>query len=456
MSKVKVTVYISSHNYGRYLKEAIESVIRQTASSWELILINENSDDNTQDIFDLYKGDIRVKIFNTKRLGIPSAANFALEKSSGEYFIRLDADDIFEDNNLLVLSNYLDHNSDIAMVFPDYYLMDENANVFSQVRRQPFYHKNHQKDVPPNGASIMIRSDVLKKIGGYRTDLGAQDGTDLWSKIINNHKYANVSLPLFYYRRHENNVTNNNKNIINARRRIKADLSGINIEKFKPIIAVIPCRKNYDFISNLWKVELSNGKSLLEITIEKCINSKIFEHIIIASDTNEVKNTIKKFKDNRLEFFERDTQSTILSKPIAHTLDDITSKYDKSYSGITYLGVLQAPFVDTATIEEGINSLIMNDVESTILVEEINTPVFQRTSHGMNQINKNEYIIDDFDTLYSHTRTCVVTRNRNLKKGSLTGSNIISNIAFDKEAFLIKDSRDIAIANLIIDEKKIN
>ena len=455
MSKVKVTVYISSHNYAQYLKESIESVIRQTTSNWELILINENSTDNTQDIFDLYKGDNRVKIFKTKKLGIPSAANFALEKSSGEYFIRLDADDIFEDNNLLVLSNYLDSNSDIAMVFPDFYLMDENGNVFSQVRRQPFYHKNHQRDVPPNGASIMIRSDILRKIGGYRTDLGAQDGTDLWGKIINAHKYANVSLPLFYYRRHENNVTNNNKNIISARRRIKADISGINIDKYKPIIAVIPCRKNYDFVSNLWKVELSNGKSLLDIAIEKCINSSVFDHIIVASDTDEVNKTIINYQDSRLELFKRETQSTILSKPIAHTLDDITSKYDKDYSGVTYLGVIQAPFVDTSTIEEGINSLIMHDVESTILVEEINTPVFQRTSHGMNQINKNDYIIDDFDTLYSHTRTCVVTRNSNLKKGSLTGSNIISNIAYDREAFLIKDERDISIANLILKEKKI-
>ena len=163
---------------------------------------------------------------------------------------------------------------------------------------------------------------------------------------------------------------------------------------------------------------------------------------------------ILNYQDNRLEFFQRDTQSTILSKPIAHTLDDITSKYDKDYLGVTYLGIIQAPFVDTSTIEEGINSLIMHDVESTILVEEINTPVFQRTSHGMNQINKNNYIIDDFDTLYSHTRTCVVTRNSNLKKGSLTGSNIISNIAYDREAFLIKDERDISIANLILKEKK--
>ena len=55
--------------------------------------------------------------------------------------------------------------------------------------------KNHLLDVPANGACTMIRTDALRALGGYREDLGAQDGFDLWSKILDHRKFANVNLP---------------------------------------------------------------------------------------------------------------------------------------------------------------------------------------------------------------------------------------------------------------------
>ena len=122
MKKVKVTVYITSHNYGKYLQDAIESVLRQTIDCWELLLFNDDSTDNTQSIIDLYKGDERIRIFNTDGIGLSRVANLALEYSGGEYIIRLDADDVFDENILLVLSNCLDRDSDVALVFPDYFL----------------------------------------------------------------------------------------------------------------------------------------------------------------------------------------------------------------------------------------------------------------------------------------------------------------------------------------------
>ena len=90
MKKVKVTAYITSHNYGKYLQDAIESVLRQTIDCWELLLFNDDSADNTQSIIDLYKGDERIRIFNTDGIGLSSVANLALKYSGGEYIIRLD------------------------------------------------------------------------------------------------------------------------------------------------------------------------------------------------------------------------------------------------------------------------------------------------------------------------------------------------------------------------------
>ena len=448
-SHYKVTVYIPCFNYGRYLKESIESVLRQTHKNWELLLIDECSSDNSFEIMQLYKNDPRVRIFQTKNIGLPGNANLAAKESLGEYIIRLDADDIFDENNILVLSNYLDIYKDVAIVFPDYYLIDETGCVFSQTRKQPLYLEDHSFDVPPNGASIMVRKSILNKVGGYRVDLGAQDGLDLWTKITKEHKSANVNLPLFYYRKHGNNLTKNTAHIIHARQEIKKDIAIKKYSEFGPIVAVIPCRKNYDFVDNLWKQKIDK-KNLLEMAIDKCVKSKIFTNIIITSDTEEVLKYVNKYDDPRIKFMKRDTESTSLSCPVVKTLEKIIAKVDPEFKGLCFLAALQAPFIKTPTIEELINNLIINDSDSSLLVKEIDSPVFQKSPHGLNQLNFKSFIINDFDTLYLHTRTCVISKNKNFKNGSLTGSNITSTIIDREENIFISNHKDLEYTKFII------
>ena len=93
-----ITVYIASHNYGRYLSDAIESVLRQTVEDWELIIIDDGSTDETPQIVDRYSSHPRISVFCTDNIGLPSVCNLALENAKGKYIIRLDGDDIFDEN----------------------------------------------------------------------------------------------------------------------------------------------------------------------------------------------------------------------------------------------------------------------------------------------------------------------------------------------------------------------
>ena len=161
-----ITVYIVSHNYGRYLSEAVESVFRQSFDNWELIIINDGSSDNTDEIIGLYKDHPKVEVYDTEGIGLPAVNNLAIKKSKGKYIIRLDADDIFEENILLVLSTYMLNHEDAALVFPDYYLMDDNGIVFSQEKNQAPHSEDHLMDSPPNGACSLIKKDVLIELGG--------------------------------------------------------------------------------------------------------------------------------------------------------------------------------------------------------------------------------------------------------------------------------------------------
>lgn len=440
-----VTVYIVSHNYGDYLSDAIESVFRQTFDSWELLLIDDGSSDNTSDLMNLYKGEEKVKIFKTGGIGLPSVCNLALKKARGKYIIRLDGDDIFNENILLILVNYLERHSETVMVFPDYYLVDEFSEIYGEEKRAKLSKKNHLFDVPPNGACTLTRRDILERIGGYREDLGAQDGYDIWSRISQEYKCANVNLPLFYYRRHQNNMTHNARHILAAKRRIKMDSIVNGLLDFRPIIAVIPCRKNFDFCIDLWKQDMC-GKTLLERRLEACVNSGILDYIVVASDNAEVEDTIRLFDDKRIIFIARRKEDTIRSSTIVPTLEKIAERLDPSMHGVTALSYIPTPFVTTGTLEESISTLVMNKADCSMGVEELRDALYKRTSHGLQALNSPRELSVDFDMVYRETSTSLCTRNNNFKSGSLTGPMIINFIVSKEESFFINSYTNLEVA----------
>ncbi|MDD5069571.1 MAG: glycosyltransferase [Candidatus Omnitrophica bacterium] len=448
MKKIKTTVYITSRDYAKYLGEAIESVLTQSVNDWELFLINDGSIDGTKELMNVYKGDKRIHLFETNKIGLPAVANLAIKNARGKYIIRLDADDVFDENALLVLGNHLDRNPDISLVFPDYFLIDETGVIFAHERRQTLYYKNHILDMPANGACTMIRKDVLMKIGGYREDLGAQDGFDLWTKITKKYKCANISMPLFYYRRHGNNMTDNSHRILSSRREIKKDASRDILDDHRPIIAIIPCRENYDFCQNLWKQKIGN-KTLLDLAIQKCLKIDLLDKVVVTADTSKVKSILDKYSDPRLIYINRHKEHTIRSRPIVQTIERVVNKLDIKCKGISVLSYIQAPFATKDTIEEAINTLIMNDADCSIALEEIREPLFKRTKYGLEQINSKSALTSDFDIIYGETRTCLATKNVNIKQGSLTGNKIVNFLIEKEERFFINNEQNLKIARML-------
>ena len=444
----KVTVYLVSHNYGKFLEKAIESVLKQTFTSWELLLIDDNSTDDTSEIMNHYRSDPRVRIFKTEGIGLPSVANLAVRESKGEYIIRLDGDDFFDENILLVLVQILERSPDVALAFPDYYLINEEGEIFSHERREKISESNHAVDYPPHGAATLIRKSVLQKIGGYREDLKAQDGFDLWAKIKDNYQSENVNLPLFYYRRHGANLTNNSYRILYARRQIKKDAITSELQSLKLCLGVIPCRKAYDFKQNLWNADL-NGKSLLEKKIQIYLNTNLFDKIIVASDTDEVLPIIEKFKNPKVVFFQRAMEDTYRSRSIAKSLAKIAEAFDPNCEGITVLSYIPSPFVTTESLEEAVYTLVMTKADSSVGVEEVREPVYHRTPFGLQAVKHVGIFRSDFDAVYREANIAVATKNTNLKTGSLTGPSIAHFIVAPKESFFIDSEEKLEVARIM-------
>ena len=449
---LKISVYVVSHNYGHFLEHAVESVLRQTIDDWELLIFDDNSSDNTQEVMNLYHGDPRIKLFSTNGVGLPAVCNKALKAAAGEYIIRLDGDDVFDENILLVLSHWLDRHPEHAMVFPDYFFIDEHGEVFGQERRTRVFDKNHVLDMPANGACCLFRRNILMDLGGYREDLGRQDGFDIWVKMLGRHKCANVNIPLFYYRRHSSNLTSNMHRIFDARRNIKLDAIVDDLDGARPILAVIPCRRNYDFCPDVWQRKIA-GKTLLEWSIDKCVRSELFDRIIIASDNEDVLHVLKQFKDPRLVYFERDPKDTIRSRNIAVTLDKIADKYDPQREGTIVLSYIQAPFVTTAVMEEAVSTLVLNKADCSFGVQEIPDRLYRRDANGLQLINPPRGLTSDFDLVYRQANCALASRSRNMQKGSLSGPYIVNFIVAAEECFFIDSEHDFKIANVIAEDK---
>ena len=417
----KVTVYIASHNYGRFAEEAIASVFRQTMSDWELLLINDGSSDDTKKIFDRYADADRVQVIHTDGIGLPSVNNLALRNARGKYLVRLDADDYFDENILLILSNYLDHDDDLAVVFPDYYLVDENGGIFSHEWRSRLHLKDKVLDEPPNGACTMIRAEVLRKVGAYREDLGAQDGLDLWLKIKDSYGSRNVNLPLFYYRRHGLNLTDKPMKIVNARRSLKRDAALKDIDQVRPVIALIPCRRRNDFVEDLWEQQIA-GKSLLARAIETCLASDAIDKVVVACDNLKAEQELVPYKhDSRLDFMLREESLALPSVSILDTLNLVVERYDSEGSGLILVNYIQSPFMTHDTLEEALTSLILSDSDSAFSIEKIQHEIYRRDEGGLKPIPTMPGSLAKSESLYRDrppVLQCVQT-------SSTTGRNVL-------------------------------
>ena len=454
-SEVKITVYIASHNYGHFLKDAIESVLNQSVENWEMILINDNSSDNTRELMDMYADHERIRVFHTDGIGLPSVANLALKHARGEYIVRLDGDDIFDENILLVLGNYLDKNQDTALVFPDYYLVDDDGGIFQSERRAKVFDENHMLDIPAHGACTMIRTDVLKELGGYRTDLGAQDGFDFWTKVLNRYKCGNVNVPLFYYRRHGKNLTSSSQRIFRARRAIKKDASAAIRQDEGRTIAVIPCRKYYDFTTDLWSKPLAdNSGSLLDISIKRCLASDEIDLVIVSSDNLEVQSVVKQYQHPKLRFHQRQSKDTLRSRPISIAIKDMIRTFDLKDEDIIVLSYLQAPFTTIESLREAVDTMVMNEADSAFAIKEITDTVYQRTAHGLNSINYRGQLKADFDILYRDARVSTAFKVGNLKHGSINGSRRVHFVVPDAETHFMENKEDFNVARALFQIRK--
>lgn len=449
-----VTAYITNYNYGRYVRQAIESVLEQTFSDFELIIIDDGSIDDSRSIINEFANHPKVRIIFQENKGLNRSNNIALRAARGSYIMRLDADDFLDPNALLVMTKIMEAKPDLGLVFPDYYYVDEDGNILGLERRHDFKDAVTLKDQPAHGACTLIRKRVLIGVGGYSEEYRCQDGYDLWLRFIKKHEVENVNLPLFYYRRHGNNLTENNEFILETRARIKE----VHAERMKrpPLraLGILPVRGTVVDPGCL-ALEPLGDKKLIDWTIEAALESKSVERLVVSSPDKTILEHVEGVYSDKVMVHERPLDTARENTPLIATAKLILEiiQDDEPYGALTFLTV-ETPFRSAMYLDKAADTMRIFDVNSVIGVLSENDLFFCHNGQGLQPIGQNDLHSNlrlERDYLYRKVLGFhLVTVNFYNTEGKTFGGRI-GHVMFDHSAaFAVRNRQELNIANYLL------
>ncbi len=219
----KICLYILNYNYGNYLRECVESVMRQSIIPFEIFLIDDGSEDNSHEIIKKIKEDYpSINFIFQSNIGLISSILKILKLSDADYFIRVDADDWISPTLIEELLLEIESNDNVGLVYPDYYEVNEQGRKLRRVQRHNVMGGVTLLDMPAHGACTMIRRAALEANQDLFDDIECQDGVDVWLSVIKKYEVRNVNKPLFYYRQHNTSLSKNEDRLLENRRKIYA------------------------------------------------------------------------------------------------------------------------------------------------------------------------------------------------------------------------------------------
>ena len=444
-----VSVYITNYNYGRFLKKSIDSVLNQTLQNFELIIIDDNSTDNSKKILQNYINDPKtIIIFNKKKIGLNQNNNLALKVAKGRFFIRLDADDWMNLNCLEILSSKLLNDKKMGLVFPDYYLVDDNNEIYSQYERHDFKSVN-LKDQPAHGACTMIRTRLLKNIGGYNKDFFCQDGYDLWIRFIQKYKVQNINLPLFYYRQHNRNLTKNIDTIKKTKSKILENFNSKNHNNnyFVGIISIIGDEKENREI-NLKKI---GKRTLLEWTIDSAIKSKKINKLIFTCSNQIINKFVKQKYKKKISIILKSKQISLHNTSLSDTQNFIIKKLKlkkKKCLNIVQLFV-RTPFKNQEDIDTAINIFNVFKLDRLISVVKTDSLLFKHNGNSLVPIQKdNNFLKLEREELYKQVQAIEIINYKKMQK-NFKGVRVGHSLLSAKASHEIHSQTDLDLAEVL-------
>jgi glycosyltransferase involved in cell wall biosynthesis len=222
VNKPLVSIVFTSYNHKEYLKQALDSLVNQTYSNLEIIIIDDCSTDGSQEVLKEYAHlpNINLKLQTQNSGSYVKASNLGASYATGEYILFAQCDDFAEASQIEVLLKIFEQNPSVGVVFSKSNLVDENGTVYANdytgrersfkkaVEQNGFIKSGKMKEflsfscVIPNLSAAIIKRELFKKINGLSERYLVVADWEFWLDLTDETDFYYVSEPLNYFRQH--------------------------------------------------------------------------------------------------------------------------------------------------------------------------------------------------------------------------------------------------------------
>lgn len=213
-----VSVILPTYNYAQFLPESVGSILLQTYKSYEILVVDDGSTDNTKEVLSPFMQKIKYIKLEQNR-GLPIARNIGIQSAQGKYIAFLDADDLWLPEKLQTDVNYFDQHPEVSMVYSRHINIDEKGYTLSSNRKKRLPSGNIfiQLFSEQNfiiSSSVVVRRDVFATTGLFDERLFNCQDWDMWLRIAFYFKVAGINKPLVKYRHNPRSLSKNRDNVL--------------------------------------------------------------------------------------------------------------------------------------------------------------------------------------------------------------------------------------------------
>ncbi len=194
---MKISVIVTNFNYDKWLRRCLRSLLNQTFTDYEIIVVDDLSTDNSRNILLEYENHPNLKtIFNKVNMGVGASSTIGAKLAKGKHLIRVDADDYVHQDFLKCLWLWANFNNSHAVAC-SYQEVNFNEDVLQT--------KTQQKE--PLACGILYRTDILEYLGYWDPKLRINEDRDMIKRFKKEFKLEHLNIPLYRYFKHDNSLS---------------------------------------------------------------------------------------------------------------------------------------------------------------------------------------------------------------------------------------------------------
>lgn len=267
MQNSLVSIVLPVYNGEKYLAQSIESVLNQTYSNLELIIVNDNSSDNSLQIAQTYaNNDKRIKIItNEINQKLPESLNIGFRSAKGKYYSWTSDDNFYHNDAIEKMVNHLEKYPNDVAVNADFYKLDVDSNETMPLQ----LNTTAQNMINGNcmGACFLYRADIAKQVGEYKKDKFLVEDYDYWLRMMLQGNFGHISEFLYTYRIHSKSLTGTRmQEILEKTKEIQNEYYPIYKEKYNiEIISQAPAKQKVSLLEHIFSVKNNGNKKIIRI-----------------------------------------------------------------------------------------------------------------------------------------------------------------------------------------------